>query len=379
MKKLLSLSGNTFGFLILSILVFGIFGYYYETGLPKGVMSLLGMILGAFAFLVLFVICQLLGKKINKIPLAINASLLSVFSTFYLAKMLGFRLPGQIYYPGVIGLVLLTMLFFFSIKKVKKGSSVLAWLGIVMPVLLVLAGIFWLNNEGNDPYAKNLPAPFVEQTNNTLAAQGIENPAKLGKYKVEKFTYGNGSDQNRKEYAEGVKYKTATIDASHLLPEWKGKKKKQRESYWGFGVKNFPLNGRVFLPEGNGPFPITLIVHGNHSMIDYSDDGYGYLGELLASQGIIAVSVDENFINAHWSGDFRGKEMPARAWILLKHLEQWRNWNTDTNHELFQKIDMDHIMLVGHSRGGEAVSIAAAFNRLSHCLLYTSPSPRDRG
>ncbi len=366
MKRLFPPIGMTSAFLILSILVFGIFGYYYETGLPKGIMLLLGMILGAFAFLILNILFQFLGKKINKIPLALNAAILSVFSTFYLAKMLGFRLPDQIYYPGVIGLVLLTMLFSFSIKKIKKGSSALAWLGMVMPVLLLLAGIFWLKNEGHDPYTKNLPAPFLENTNHSLAAQGIKNPAQLGKYKVEKFTYGNGTDQNRKEYAKDVKFKTATVDATHLLPEWKDKKKKWRESYWGFGVKNFPLNGRVFFPEGEGPFPITLIVHGNHSMIDYSDDGYGYMAELLASQGIIAVSVDENFINAHWSGDFRGKEMPARAWILLKHLEQWRNWNTDPNHELFQKIDMNHIMLVGHSRGGEAVSIAAAFNRLSH-------------
>ena len=53
------------------------------------------------------------------------------------------------------------------------------------------------------------------------------------------------------------------------------------------------------MPEGEGPFPLTLIVHGNHNMIDYSDDGYGYLGSLLASRRIIAVSVDENFLNGH--------------------------------------------------------------------------------
>ena len=61
------------------------------------------------------------------------------------------------------------------------------------------------------------------------------------------------------------------------------------------------------MPEGEGPFPLTLIVHGNHNMIDYSDEGYGYLGNLLASRGIIVVSVDQNFINGHWSGDFMGK------------------------------------------------------------------------
>ncbi|MDG1433724.1 MAG: hypothetical protein P8Q41_06925 [Saprospiraceae bacterium] len=366
MKRLLSPDSTTSPFLILSILVFGIFGFYFETRLPKGVMLFLGTISGALAFLVLHVIFQLVGEKINKIPLVLNAAILSVFSTFYLARILGFRLPDQIYYPGVIGLVLLTMILSFSIKKIKKRSRGAAWLGILIPVLLILFGVLWLKNEGNDPYTKNLPAPFETATNNSLAAQGIKNPAQLGEYIIEKFTYGNGTDKNRKEYAEEINYKTPTIDATHLLPEWKDKKKKWRESYWGFGVKNFPLNGRVFFPKGEGPFPITLIVHGNHSMIDYSDDGYGYLGELLASQGVIAVSIDENFINGHWSGDFQGKEMPTRAWILLKHLEQWRNWNENPNHDFFQKIDMNHIMLVGHSRGGEAVSIAAAFNSLSH-------------
>jgi len=366
MKRLLSPDSTTSPFLILSILVFGIFGFYFETRLPKGVMLFLGTISGALAFIVLHVIFQLVGEKINKIPLVLNAAILSVFSTFYLARILGFRLPDQIYYPGVIGLVLLTMILSFSIKKIKKRSRGAAWLGILIPVLLILFGVLWLKNEGNDPYTKNLPAPFETATNNSLAAQGIKNPAQLGEYIIEKFTYGNGTDKNRKEYAEEINYKTPTIDATHLLPEWKDKKKKWRESYWGFGVKNFPLNGRVFFPKGEGPFPITLIVHGNHSMIDYSDDGYGYLGELLASQGVIAVSIDENFINGHWSGDFQGKEMPTRAWILLKHLEQWRNWNENPNHDFFQKIDMNHIMLVGHSRGGEAVSIAAAFNSLSH-------------
>ena len=40
-----------------------------------------------------------------------------------------------------------------------------------------------------------------------------------------------------------------------------------------------------------------LIVHGNHNWREFSDPGYGYLGELLASRGFILASVDENFIN----------------------------------------------------------------------------------
>ena len=97
---------------------------------------------------------------------------------------------------------------------------------------------------------------------------------------------------------------------------------KNREKDWGFGFSKFPINGRVWYPVGDGPFPLVLIVHGNHDPLDYSDPGYAYLGELLASRGFIFASVDENFIN----GNLRG-ESDGRAWLLLKHLEDWKRWN----------------------------------------------------
>ncbi len=193
---------------------------------------------------------------------------------------------------------------------------------------------------------------------------GIDNPSNPGNHTFSTFTYGSGTDAKRSEYAEGVTYRTESVDGSKLLPDWKEKKKKWREKFWKFPIDSLPLNARVTFPEGEGPFPLILIVHGNHSMLDYSDGGYEYLGEMFASKGFISVSVDENFLNGHWSGDFMGKEMALRAWILLKHLENWQNWNEDKNHDLYGKIDMNQLMLIGHSRGGEAVSIAAAFNKM---------------
>ena len=113
------------------------------------------------------------------------------------------------------------------------------------------------------------------------------------------------------------------------------------------------------------------MVHGNHDMEDFSYLGYAYLGERFASRGIIAVSVDENFLNssnADLLGGFKGglkKENDARGWMLLEHLRLWRQWNRRPGQlEFHGKVDMDHIALIGHSRGGEAVAIAALFNRL---------------
>ena len=108
-----------------------------------------------------------------------------------------------------------------------------------------------------DPYSKDGEVSNSSNTT-TLAALGVEDPTVDGPFKVDTFTYGSGTDKKRPEYASGVKIKTPTVDASLLLPDWKGKKKKWREKFWGFGVSNFPLNGRVYMPQGKGPFPLVL-------------------------------------------------------------------------------------------------------------------------
>jgi dienelactone hydrolase len=158
------------------------------------------------------------------------------------------------------------------------------------------------------------------------------------------------------------------------MDNWDGFSGWLRTSYWGFDVTELPLQARVWYPDGDGPFPLVLVVHGNHSMEDFSDPGYGYLGELLASRGIILASVDENFINSSISAlvdvfdDGRPgikEENDARGWLLLEHLAQWRDWNTEPGHQFQNKVDIDRIALIGHSRGGEAVGIAASFNSLA--------------
>lgn len=186
------------------------------------------------------------------------------------------------------------------------------------------------------------------------------NPGEKGSFAVKTMYYGSGTDKRRAEFRDSVTLKTKTVDASPFV-SIDPPQAKSREKDWGFTPSKFPVNGRVWYPDGAGPFPLILIVHGNHNPLDYSDPGYGYLGELMASRGFILVSVDENFIN----GGLRG-ESDGRAWMLLKHLEVWKKWNDSSAGPFSHKVDMHNIGLMGHSRGGEAVGIAAAFNRLSH-------------
>lgn len=194
-----------------------------------------------------------------------------------------------------------------------------------------------------------------------LARQLIEapSPASTGPHTVQRLYYGSGTDRRRAEFRDSVTIRTETVDASKLVDL--GGQADDRNGYWGFTPSEFPINGRVWYPDGQGPFPVVLAVHGNHNMRDFSDPGYGYLGELMASRGYIFVSVDMNFVN----GGIR-EENDARGWLLLKHLQAWRKFNEDRDNTFYRKADLDRVALIGHSRGGEAVGHAAAFNTLRH-------------
>jgi len=194
-----------------------------------------------------------------------------------------------------------------------------------------------------------------------LARQALDapDPGRPGPFGVLTLYYGSGTDKNRPEYRDSVTIETEPVDASKLVSL--GESAKSRNEYWGFTPEKMPLNARVWYPDGAGPYPLVLVVHGNHNMKDFSDPGYDYLGRLLASRGYILASVDENFIN----GGIR-EENDARGWFLLKHVELFGRFNQEEGNPFRGKVDMGNIVLMGHSRGGEAVANAAAFNRLSH-------------
>jgi dienelactone hydrolase len=208
------------------------------------------------------------------------------------------------------------------------------------------------------------PARLVRSdAERVLATTTIDapNPAEPGAYQVGTFTYGSGTDKRRAAFRDSVTVRTRAVNATPFLRGIDAKAAKKRWKYWGFNARALPVNGRVWYPVGEGSFPLVLIVHGNHDMKEYSDPGYEYLGRHFASRGYIAVSVDENFLN----GGIR-TENDARGWMLLKHLEAWRTIATDSASPVRGRVDMSRIALMGHSRGGEAVAVAAGFNQLSH-------------
>src|SRR5438105_5864471 len=78
-----------------------------------------------------------------------------------------------------------------------------------------------------------------------LAHQSITapNPGEKGSFSVRTLYYGSGTDKQRAVYRDSVTYKTRPVDASPFV-SMDDSVARQREGYWGFPTRRFPLNGR---------------------------------------------------------------------------------------------------------------------------------------
>lgn len=132
--------------------------------------------------------------------------------------------------------------------------------------------------------------------------------------------------------------------------------------------------GHAVMPAADaetGPRPLVLFLHGRHGYCyagtdDTSDAwpckkpskeiesqlGYDYIQQRLASQGYATVSIRVNGINAQdYAADDGGAA--ARAQLIRRHLDKWAATAAADS------LDMNRVILVGHSRGGEGVNRAS--------------------
>ncbi|MDA0141884.1 alpha/beta hydrolase [Solirubrobacter deserti] len=148
------------------------------------------------------------------------------------------------------------------------------------------------------------------------------------------------------------------------------------------------LRGSIYYPANRASgSPVIVLVHGNHASCDTgsapnctafkrNDRGYAYLGENLASWGYTVASIDQDQLMYYQDSAF-GKGMHQRRLIIAAMLDALYDANAgaipdsaDSNigGALVGKLDFSRVGLMGHSRGGDAVSSFIDYNR-------TRPAP----
>jgi predicted dienelactone hydrolase len=364
----LAWKGAGMGLLVVAVVPFLIAAYTVFIAKPR----ILSFLTASAQFLAIAAIvgalAVLLVALFKKIPAfygwALVTSLVMLYVGIFIAITGSVSLPGMLVF--MLGAVVVASLLGAGLWVLASGGwreatgiqRLIAVLGLVLGLAGLAAGAAWLLDAGS----------AVEPPLNAAAMSGAEvtpldmpDPSQPGPYQVRTLIYGASEDRQRPEYSD-VDLVTGTVDGSPFTSGWSS----ARTNYWGFGPDALPINGRVWYPDGAGPFPLVLIVHGDHIMQEFSDPGYDYLGELLASRGFILVSVDANFLNSDGPQGHPEDENDARGWLMLEHLRFWKRWNETPGNQFFQKVDMNNIAVMGHSRGGEAAPVAAAFNRLPY-------------
>jgi dienelactone hydrolase len=354
----------------------------------------LGMLIGTFSYLYYY--GSTISINLSYIPNSILIVIAAMVGVIILGllinlliswiKKLSLQLPGWIL-SNLIIITFLLVFFGLNPRYALLTSTVITLIGGIMgfsagwiigylrnkdrgtigyplSVAFIIVGItltsifcYWLYFPGFNNY-KVHSIPSITLAQNSFP---LKDPSIPGNFPVYRISYDSYWE---KEYVNSLT--TQSVDISKLLPKSNGIKAIARENYWSFKSTNVPIKGDVWYPGGEGQYPIVFIVHGNYSMVKPSEQGYGYIGELLASHGFIVVSIDENFLNGSWLGGYNGKEIPARAYVLLMHMKQWEVWSKEPNNPFYGKIDLDNIAIIGHSRGGEAAVTAAVFNDLKY-------------
>ncbi|HSU17359.1 hypothetical protein [Longimicrobium sp.] len=109
--------------------------------------------------------------------------------------------------------------------------------------------------------------------------------------------------------------------------------------------------------KGSGKLPVVVLVHGHTEVLVASHTGFTYLQNYLASKGIVSVSVDTNAANAFDSYVLMRAHLVLGALDVLRELAAPKK-----DHPFSDRLDFDNVGMLGHSRGGDAVVLAAIMN-----------------
>lgn len=158
-------------------------------------------------------------------------------------------------------------------------------------------------------------------------------------------------------------------------------------------AENLEIRGALYYPDftqRTTPSPLIVLVHGNHGSCDVAapggtttptctvykrnEAGYAYLGENLATWGYTVFSLSQDQLMMRQDNP-KGKGMHQRRLLIAAALDALGAANAGTladgasvtpgiSTTLGGHLDMTRIGLMGHSRGGDAVTSFIDYNRI---------------
>ena len=234
----------------------------------------------------------------------------------------------------------------WGFAKTKRFKQVFAYIALVVSGLFIGSYVYFFFN---DTFGESRIA-FYNSFGPESVAQvaGFDEYLKNGPYSVSSLSYG--PDEEDDILTETLDYtgfdSIANRDGMDAL----------FDPLTGYEFDKVPVKGQIWYPEGEKDSPVFFIVHGNHDSWVPSYLGYEYLGEYLASNGYVVISVDENIINATGEGNDK------RAILLLDNMKKIFELNESEGSKIYGLIDEERVAIGGHSRGGEMVATAYLFN-----------------
>ena len=324
--------------------------WYRDPGRFSGYLLAVGI--GIFVTLVLTLVLFLVFRWLTKLPALPFASIISAVLLFeyqlFLLPLWGRLLVALWVLLLCGGFGTFLFLHFTDTFKGKRHLII---------SLVCASGLIFTFVKSLQPGASPHPLNWQYAINSALGPEDLPDPLAHSNQIQSIVAYGPDEDGP---------FHTEPRDGAKYIKGWEGFAGKDRTAYWGFGPDALPLSGTLFLPEGAGPFPVVALVHGNNKMSTPSDKGYEYLADHLCRRGFVVVNMNQNFFNATWTdliGGLWGDHL-ARGWLVLESLDALTKWSATQDHPLYGLLDPQKVFLLGHSRGGEAVAIAAAMSKM---------------
>lgn len=339
---------------LLSIII-GLF--YADFGLPVWLGFIIAAVLG---FLIINVALQLTITIIkvllsNGVGSLIGFILMTACFTIMILGGCSGNLPVAL---SVISAIIITWMLqmlarsLWALFKNKVHTRSVIFTVVMTGTFMALLFTFLFMQGFQDDYIEDYLEMNTHSNSNHGNISEFSQEIASGNYTVASLEYGTAKDSN---------LQSTVYNMTPFVGGYRGIQGYYRKKYQGYDIRSVPLAGKVWYPVECNNCPVLFIVHGNHNLTTKSYLGYDYLGEYLASNGYVVVSVDENFCNGSNFGGLTA-ENDGRAVLLLENIKQVQRYNKDSSSPLYQKMNYDNIAIAGHSRGGETAATAVLFN-----------------